>query len=294
MGNCIARCSVVTAVFFLVVPAARAQTDYTELPPAQPAMPPPSQGHYPPPRQPPSAQSPTDQPSIPGTAMPPRPWGQAAGFQMDCARDVQRLCYGVQPGGGRLVRCLLSHGGKLSPACISRVGTLRPAFGPSPSPQNAQGAGRASLGGQAVTASSLRASCGPDMKKLCAGVGKANSDIVKCLSSRPMELSPTCVAFFKETPAPRAASKSAPGIVPAVPKTVPAGSSAPAAAGASPVNAAGVASPADNTRAAEGASPAAKTPTAAGASAAAKTPDAADPSPAANGLAPTAAAAIPQ
>jgi hypothetical protein len=281
MANCIARWSLVTAVFFLVGPAARAQTDYTEPPPAQLPM---SQRDYPPPRQPPSVQPPSNQSSIPGTAMQPRPWGQAAGFRMDCARDVQRFCYGVQPGAGRLVRCLLSHGVKLSPACMSRVAALRPALGlPSPSPQNAQRAGLASPGGQAVTASSLRASCGPDMKKLCTGVAKENSDVVKCLSSHPMELSPTCVAFFKEMPAPRAASKSAPGIVPAVPKTMAPASSPPAAAGASPA-----------TNAAAGASPAAKTAAAAGASTAPNTPAVVGPSPAANGPPVIGAPAIPQ
>ena len=34
-----------------------------------------------------------------------------------CIADHDRLCSGVTPGGGRIVRCLVAHSEALSPAC---------------------------------------------------------------------------------------------------------------------------------------------------------------------------------
>src|SRR5262245_22058016 len=46
----------------------------------------------------------------------------------------------------------------------------------------------------------LRASCGPDVKRLCRGISIENGDVIKCLSSHRMELSPTCNMYFNEMP----------------------------------------------------------------------------------------------
>jgi len=51
----------------------------------------------------------------------------------------------------------------------------------------------------------LRASCGPDVKRLCRGISIENGDVIKCLSSHRMELSPTCDLYFNEMPMHRAA-----------------------------------------------------------------------------------------
>jgi hypothetical protein len=182
---------------------------------------------YPPPGQP--GQPPMYQP-IPGSQpipVQPPPGGRAAGFRfrMDCAQDLQRFCYGVQPGGGRLVQCILSHRSQLSPPCMTSVAALRPGSGvPPPSYRSTQNPGLPSAGppsGQAPTASAMRASCGPDVQRLCAGVGRENSGVIKCLSSHRMELSPTCNAFLRELPPPRAAQRGAPINVPPSPKTMP-------------------------------------------------------------------------
>jgi hypothetical protein len=37
--------------------------------------------------------------------------------ERDCATDVQSLCAGVKPGGGRVLACLQSHAGELSVGC---------------------------------------------------------------------------------------------------------------------------------------------------------------------------------
>jgi hypothetical protein len=147
------------------------------------------------------------------TTTQPVPWSQAARFRMDCGQDLHRFCYGVQPGEGRLIQCLFSHRTHLSPGCISHVAAARPTLGAFPPSQNAQSPGLPSANpstGHAVTASSLRASCGPDAQKLCAGVSGEIGGIFKCLSSHRVELSPTCDAFFNEMLIRRAAQKGTP------------------------------------------------------------------------------------
>ena len=160
------------------------------------------------------------------TTTQPVPWSQAARFRMDCGQDLRRFCYGVQPGEGRLIQCLSSHRNELSPACISRLAAARPTLGVVPPSQNTQSSDLPSANpptGYAVTASALRASCGPDVQKLCAGVPRENGGVVKCLSSHRMELSPTCDAFFKDMPVRRAAQKGTPKTAPPnAPATTPA------------------------------------------------------------------------
>ena len=51
----------------------------------------------------------------------------------------------------------------------------------------------------------LRASCGPDVQRLCRGISMENDGVIKCLTSHRMELSPTCDAYLKEMPVRRAA-----------------------------------------------------------------------------------------
>jgi len=60
----------------------------------------------------------------------------------------------------------------------------RPAPGGAPSSENTQ------------TEVALRASCGPDVQRLCGGFSRENGGVIKCLSSHRMELSPICVAYF--------------------------------------------------------------------------------------------------
>ncbi|MFO1058567.1 MAG: cysteine rich repeat-containing protein, partial [Dongiaceae bacterium] len=36
-----------------------------------------------------------------------------------CAADAEKLCKGVQPGGGRIQACLKQHSAELSPACTA-------------------------------------------------------------------------------------------------------------------------------------------------------------------------------
>src|SRR5580692_1857520 len=45
-----------------------------------------------------------------------------AAIQAACAGDAQKLCAGVQPGGGRIVACLKEHKDELSDQCKQAAG----------------------------------------------------------------------------------------------------------------------------------------------------------------------------
>jgi hypothetical protein len=143
--------------------------------------------------------------------------GGGGKFRAACGEDVQRFCGGVQPGGGRLVQCLSSHTTELSPACGNRIAATQVRGGMS------------NLGAQTPTTqpdvpvtvtakigSILRASCGPDVQKLCAGA-RREGEVLKCLDSQRMELSTTCSLYFQKLGARPTAHENAPNKKPASP-----------------------------------------------------------------------------
>ena len=75
----------------------------------------------------------------------------------------------------------------------------RPAPGGAPPSENTQNTAPTSA------SLALRASCGPDVQRLCRGISMENGGVIKCLSSHRMELSPICDVYFKEMPVHRAA-----------------------------------------------------------------------------------------
>ncbi|HTD10981.1 MAG TPA: cysteine rich repeat-containing protein [Steroidobacteraceae bacterium] len=54
----------------------------------------------------------------PPPAPPPDPLSEA---RAACATDIQALCPGVQPGGGRILACLKEHQDKVSDGCKQAV-----------------------------------------------------------------------------------------------------------------------------------------------------------------------------
>jgi hypothetical protein len=47
-----------------------------------------------------------------------------------CRGDVQRLCHGVQSGGGRIGECLKARMSEVSPGCLEAVRASRQGGGP--------------------------------------------------------------------------------------------------------------------------------------------------------------------
>jgi hypothetical protein len=81
-----------------------------------------------------------------------------------CAADVQKLCAGVQPGGGRVLDCLKSHEADLSAACKAR---------------GEQGKARKAERKEAREA--VHAACKDDVAKLCGGVTAGGGSVMRCL-----------------------------------------------------------------------------------------------------------------
>jgi hypothetical protein len=81
-----------------------------------------------------------------------------------------------------------------------------PAVAGRPAPGGAPPSGNTQNTAPTSASLALRASCGPDVQRLCRGISIENGDVIKCLSSHRMgELSSTCVAYFREMPGHRAA-----------------------------------------------------------------------------------------
>jgi hypothetical protein len=54
------------------------------------------------------------------------PREQAMALRSKCSGDFQKLCSGVQPGGGRGVACLREHASALTPACRGALMSAAP------------------------------------------------------------------------------------------------------------------------------------------------------------------------
>jgi Cysteine rich repeat len=49
--------------------------------------------------------------------------------QAACSADIQKFCANVEPGGGRIVRCLVSNASQLSAGCKSSMLSAKTALG---------------------------------------------------------------------------------------------------------------------------------------------------------------------
>jgi len=148
--------------------------------------------------------------------------GSGGKLRAACGEDLQRFCAGVPPGGGRLVQCLTSHNGELSAACgntIAATKSRRDSSNPSPQSPAAQPVAPVTVGNSPVAIGSiLRASCGPDAQRLCAGA-RREGEVLKCLESQRTKLSTTCSLYFQKLGARPTAQDNAPP--PAPPPTAP-------------------------------------------------------------------------
>jgi hypothetical protein len=75
-----------------------------------------------------------------------------AALRAGCAEDAQKLCAGVQPGGGRIVACLKEHKDSLSERCKQAAGLAA-----SPSSSSAPSASSASPASEAPTSAAQSA-----------------------------------------------------------------------------------------------------------------------------------------
>jgi hypothetical protein len=89
-----------------------------------------------------------------------------------------------------------------------------------PAIPNAQGAAtQPHASSPATIGSVLRASCGPDVQKFCAGA-RMESDVLKCLDSQRMALSTTCSLYFQKLGARATGQKNTPNKKPPSPPPI--------------------------------------------------------------------------
>jgi hypothetical protein len=72
------------------------------------------------PAPPSPSQPPAQMPTQPAPAQPPSKEAVEAA-RAACEADVQKLCNGVQPGGGRILACLKQHKDEVSVGCKQAV-----------------------------------------------------------------------------------------------------------------------------------------------------------------------------
>jgi hypothetical protein len=51
--------------------------------------------------------------------------GRVKELQKACAEDLEKFCRDVQPGGGRIAKCLREHKGELSAPCTEKIAETR-------------------------------------------------------------------------------------------------------------------------------------------------------------------------
>ena len=90
-----------------------------------------------------------------------------------CEDDIHSYCADVQPGQGRVLRCLAAAAPSLAPAC------------------------REVIRGAQEKAAEFRKACGRDARKLCKGIEPGEGRILACLQSRKADLSPACQALLQ-------------------------------------------------------------------------------------------------
>ncbi len=77
-----------------------------------------------------------------------------------CMTDYRRHCFGVMPGGGRIVACLGKNIADLAPACATVV--------------------------------NIGLQCVDDYKKYCANAAPQNDDLKHCMEANIAKLTPGC------------------------------------------------------------------------------------------------------
>jgi len=94
--------------------------------------------------------------------------------QGPCKEDAAKFCKDVQPGGGRIMKCMKEHENELSPACKQRIAEVKKGV------------------------REFREACQDDAMKLCQDVKPGGGRIVRCLKEHENELSPECKAKMEK------------------------------------------------------------------------------------------------
>ena len=98
--------------------------------------------------------------------------GRARKGEGPCAEDAKKFCGNMQPGGGRIAKCMKEHESQVSPACQSAMKQAEQRL------------------------EEFSKDCKPDAEKFCKGIRPGQGRILACLKSHQAELAPACAAEF--------------------------------------------------------------------------------------------------
>ena len=91
-----------------------------------------------------------------------------------CAKDVQTLCPGIEPGDGRIAKCMRENKDKLSAECKAQKEKMKAAF------------------------KEVKEACQDDVEKFCGEMKPGRGRIMKCMKEHKEQLSPACKAEVEE------------------------------------------------------------------------------------------------
>lgn len=89
-----------------------------------------------------------------------------------CKADAEKFCKGIEPGEGRILKCLNQHEAELSPACRETVSAWIQKLSERGEP--------------------VQPACKKDAARFCQGVTPGQGRIARCLKEHEAELSPEC------------------------------------------------------------------------------------------------------
>ena len=141
-----------------------------------------------------------------------------------CKADIDKLCQGIPPGGGRIAACHKANEAKVSQPCKAQIASVKKAvkevgkaceddvrsFCADVKPGKGAvlkclAANQSSLQpqcqeivqGAQEKVGEFKKACGADAKKFCKGIPAGQGRILSCLKSKEAELSPSCQALMK-------------------------------------------------------------------------------------------------
>jgi len=96
-----------------------------------------------------------------------------------CQGDVDKLCQGITPGGGRIAACLDSKSDQLSSGCKTTWSSTKADISKKMDKADV----------------AFRQSCSSDVQKFCSDVPSGKGRILDCLSDHQDALSNSCKSF---------------------------------------------------------------------------------------------------
>ena len=87
-----------------------------------------------------------------------------------CAKDRETLCKGVEPGEGRIAKCMMENKDKLSAECKAQHEKMKGMM------------------------QEVKEACHDDVEKFCGDVKAGKGRIIKCMKEHKDELSAACKA----------------------------------------------------------------------------------------------------